>query len=314
MRLAALTLAALLATPALADPASIRYAVIDGTPHWKSSDPATGPDTLFAIASVGKAFTAVAVLRLVDQGLIDLDATAASYLAPEDRFQSLQGITVRQLLTMTSGLIDYYDEAIFEAMIADQATAQTPEYALRWVADEPRLFTPGTDYDYSNTNYLILGMILEQVTSQTYAEVITAEVLTPAGITDSFVMGSRPLPDSFAAGHPDRDLMRLYYSGEGFGDGGILATATDLARFYTALLDDRTLLPPETLEVMLTDAIGADYGMGLELSDGLIGHSGADVGYSSDIRLDPATGNLALELVAAEDAYSDWPYVTPLAD
>jgi D-alanyl-D-alanine carboxypeptidase len=314
MRLAALCLAALLATPAIAEPASIRYAVIDGTVHWKSSDPATSPDTLFAIASVGKAFTAVAVLRLVDQGLIDLDTTAATYLAPQDRYQALQGITVRQLLTMTSGLQDYYDEAIFEAMIADQANAQTAAFALEWASDLPHLFAPGTDYDYSNTNYLILGMILEQVTGRSYAEVITDEVLTPAGITDSFVMGSRPLPESFAAGHPDRDLMRLYYSGEGFGDGGILANAADLARFYTALLDDRTLLPPETLEIMLTDAIGADYGMGLELSDGLIGHSGADVGYSADIRLEPGTGDLALELVAAEDSYSDWPYVTPLAD
>ncbi len=314
MRLATLCLAALLATPALADPASIRFAVIDGTAHWKSSDPATGPDTLFAIASVGKAFTAVAVLRLAERGLIDLDAPAGSYLAASDRFQALQGITVRHLLTMTSGLPDYYTEEVFDAMLADQARNQTPEFALRSVAGEPRLFTPGTDYDYSNTNYLILGMILEQMTGRTYAEVITTEVLDPAGIADSFVMGSRPLPESFAAGHPDRALVRRYYGAEGFGDGGILANATDLARFYTALFDDRSLLSETSLSTMLTDAIGADYGMGIELSDGLYGHSGADVGYSSDIRMNPDTGDIALELVAEEDSYSDWPYVTPLAN
>ena len=284
----AVVLFVLAAPPVWADHALIRFALADGAEYVKTSDPATGPDTLFALASIGKAFTAVAILRLADRGLIDIDA--------------------RHLLTMTSGLSDYYTYSFFFAALANPDTMLRPETALRTVAGDPALFPAGSDYDYSNTNYLILGMILEEVTGDDYAAVIQREVLAPAGITQSFVSGSRPLPSGFAQGHSDRTLVRRYYAGQGFGDGGILGTARDLARFYTALFDDRVLLSPTALEAMLTDAVGADYGMGVELTDGIVGHSGGDFGYSSDIRMNLATGAIAIELAASARADISWPW------
>ena len=306
----AIVLLVLAAPPVWADHALIRFALADGAEYVKTSDPATGPDTLFALASIGKAFTAVAILRLADRGLIDIDAPVTDYLsaAVTADVPALRGRTPRHLLTMTSGLSDYYTYSFFFAALANPDTMLRPETALRTVAGDPALFPAGSDYDYSNTNYLILGMILEEVTGDDYAAVIQREVLAPAGITQSFVSGSRPLPSGFAQGHSDRTLVRRYYAGQGFGDGGILGTARDLARFYTALFDDRVLLSPTALEAMLTDAVGADYGMGVELTDGIVGHSGGDFGYSSDIRMNLATGAIAIELAASEGADISWPW------
>ncbi len=300
----------LAALPLAAEPASIRYALSGGEELVKSSDPTITATTPFAIASVGKAFTAVAILRLAERGLLDLDGPATDVLPPSivDAYPEVDGITLRQLLSMTSGLPDYYDEAFFDAAFADPDRMQTPEAAIAHVAGDPALFPPGTDYDYSNTNYVLLGLILEQVTGQPYHTVIAQEVLAPAGLSDSFVYGSRPLPADFAAGHPDRDDLRHYYSGEGLGDGGLISSARDVARFYTALFADDLLLSDAMQEEMLADPDGWAYGLGVEIEDGITGHSGGDFGYVSDVRMDLATGSVAVVLVADEDGDTDWAY------
>jgi len=301
-------LATLAALPLAAEPASIRYAIADGAERAKPSDPSITPATPFAIASVGKAFTAVAILRLAERGLLDLDGAATEVLPPAivDAYPPLRGITLRQLLAMTSGLPDYYDEAFFDAAFDDPDRMQQPEVAIAHVIGEPVLFRAGTDYDYSNTNYVLLGLVLEHVTGQSYAAVIGQEVLRPAGLTDSFVFGSRPLPPDFAAGHPDRDDLRHFYSGEAFGDGGIIASARDVARFYTALFADDLLLSDAMQAQMLADPDGWAYGLGVEIEDGIVGHSGADFGYVADVRMDLATGDVAVVLVADEDGDTDW--------
>jgi CubicO group peptidase (beta-lactamase class C family) len=125
-------------------------------------------------------------------------------------------------------------------------------------------------------------------------------------MADSFVFGARPLPPRFAEGHAERDLVRRFYSGNGLGDGGVISTAGDVARFYRALFVDRRLLSDASLTAMLRDPTGAGYGMGVEIEDGIAGHSGGDLGYSSDVRIDLQSGVVAVELVASEDVDTVW--------
>jgi D-alanyl-D-alanine carboxypeptidase len=306
--LAALSAITLAAGPLAAESASIRYAISGGQERVKHSDPSITPATPFAIASVGKAFTAAALLRLAERGLVSLDDPVAAVLPPKVAagYPALDGLTLRHLLSMTSGLPDYYDESFFEAALADPDRMQRQEAAVATVAGEPAMFPPGSAYDYSNTNYLLLGLVLEHLTGQDYATVITQEVLTPAGLTDSFVFGSRPLPPDFAAGHPDRDDILSFYSGEAFGDGGIIASARDVARFYSALFADDLLLSDAMQAEMLADPDGWAYGLGVEIEGTIVGHSGADFGYLADVRMDLATGEVAVVLVADEDGDNSW--------
>lgn len=151
-------------------------------------------------------------------------------------------------------------------------------------------------------------MVLEAVTGQRNAQVMYSEVLLPAGMTDTFVFGSRPLPPAFPQRFEDGVTVRKYYSVMGLGDGGLISTAPDLTRFYRALFIDRSLLAEEELRSMLRDPVGHEYDMATEIeADGLLlGHSGGDVGFTSDVRIDLMTGSIAVELITTYYADAVW--------
>ena len=292
-------------------PKSVRYALVDGTTSLDTSGGADA-NTPFAIASIGKMMTAVAVLRLAERGQLSLDASPAQWFdqSVQEGLPTLAGTTIRQLLTMTSGLPDYYDDLYLEDALTSPEQTQRGHVALSYAFDQRPMIRPGRGFDYSNTNYLLLGLVLERVTGRSYAQVMRQEVLGPAGMTQSFVFGSRGLPSSFPRGHEDGQHYRDYYQGQGFGDGGVIASAPDLARFLNALLIERSLLSTNSLGMMLTDANGADYGMGIEVEGNNVGHSGEDLGFSSDARVNLSTGDLAIILVADADADTDWAFWT----
>lgn len=305
-------LCVLVTTPALADEVRFVRYLSDGELTEVTTDgPGTTQSTPFGIASVGKAVTAVAVLRLVGRGELQLDDPVAQFVPPEvtDGLGGLNGVTVRHLLTMTSGLPDYLNDAFEVVVYARPQDISSAFVALSYAYGEAALFAPGTDYDYSNTNYALLGVILESVTGQSYAEVMEQEVLRPAGMSDTFVFGSRPFPPDFPDGIEDGVSIHEYYSNMGLGDGGLISTAPDLAQFYRALFIDRSLLAERELREMLHDPIGIGYGMGVDVeADGLhLGHSGGDVGFTSDVRLDMVTGRIAVELISSYYVDADWP-------
>ena len=291
------------------DVQSLRYFALDGRAEVSVMGAGTDIDTAFAIASVGKTMTAVAVLRLAERGVLGLDDPAARWVSADIAAGlGLGAVTIRHLLTMTSGLPDYYDDDYLEDALEDQAGVQRAEVASAYAFDHVALFRPGAGFDYSNTNYVLLGLILEQATGQSYARVMQREVFDPAGMTESFVFGSRPLPAQFADGHEGGRHVRQYYAGQGFGDGGVISSARDLARFYQALLAEGRLLSDASLAQMLRDPTGQGYGMGIEVEGRILGHSGGDLGFSSDVRFDLTTGAIALTLMARGDADTDWTY------
>lgn len=291
------------------DVATIRYLDANGLTSVSVEGPAT-LDTPFAIASIGKVMTSVALLRLVSQGKLALDDKVAAHLPadPLAGLPALSEVTIRHLLTMTSGLPDYLDDAYIADVLTNPVKVQTPLTALSYAYGERQLFPPGKGFDYSNTNYVLLGLILEEVSGQTYAEAMDRLVFRAAGMDRSFVFGSQPLPDIFPTGHEDGEHYRSYYMFDGFGDGGVVAPAPDLARFFHALLVEETLLTAPLMVEFLHDPFEEGYGMGIEVDGAIVGHSGGDLGFSSDARFDRDSGTLAIILSASTDTDIDWTF------
>jgi len=273
----------------------------------------------FAIASVGKTMTSVALLQLVQAGKIGLDAAAAEYL-PADiarQFNGLNGISVRHLLDMRSGLVDYYGDDYFEAVLRTRAN-QNIRFALGFAAPERPKFRPGKRFDYSNTNYLLVQLIIEQVSGQNLAGYFQQNIFKRAGMGKSLVFGTGVLPSDFVVGVENirergPEDVTFYYQGQGYGDGAVISTAADLARFYEALFVKQSLLSPALLKEMLKDPVGARYGLGIEVEQirsigTVLGHSGADVGFTADVRFCPKGKAIAVALFASDGGDTEVTY------
>ncbi|MAW94070.1 MULTISPECIES: serine hydrolase [unclassified Leeuwenhoekiella] len=187
------------------------------------------PNALFKIASVSKLYNAVAVAKLVRDGKLDLDQTLAHYL-PElkDKIAYADQITLSQMVMHRSGIPNFTDTYMYWAN-----PKETPEEQLALVLDQPANFKPGEDYEYSNTNYLLLGRIMNRVLGYEKFQYIKEEILNPLELKHTF--GSIKDVNS-------EDVMSGYYVGydadlKTDNVGSILATAEDLSKFIRALND-----------------------------------------------------------------------------
>lgn len=273
------------------------YAAAAGLVQIDGSEAATVEDR-FRIGSVSKTYTAVTTLQLVDDGLIELDEPISTYL-PADLIANLDGadaVTVRQLLNMSSGLYEYLQDDFYAAVDDNPTYTWTPEETLaRFAYGEDALFEAGTDFEYTNTNYLLLELIVESVTDEPLFEVMRENIFDPIGADDTYTQIQESLPGEFVHGYEDLDgdgdLDDAFAinDGAGMGDGGLIANAEDVALFYKWLLYDGELLEDDTLEAMLTDEMGSEYGLGIEVIQdddyGMVyGHSGSVLGFTSDVR------------------------------
>ena len=268
------------------------------------------PGDRFVLASVGKIFTAVAILQLAEAGKLGIDDPVSNWIDPDVAGSlGLSGVSLRHLLTMTSGIVDYYTDDYLDEVLEEPA-AQTPVNALRY-AEGSRLFAPGTQFDYSNTNYLLLQLVLEQASGQSMSDYMQRTIFDGLGMEQTYVFGTRAHPNDFVAGYEDLGTgpedVSFYYLGQGFGDGGVISTAKEIAGFYRSLFVRRELLNDQSLDMMLNDPVGEGYGMGVEIANvpglGLVyGHSGADLGFSADVRLAVQSGDIAVALFASGEA------------
>jgi D-alanyl-D-alanine carboxypeptidase len=266
----------------------------------------------FRIGSVTKSFVATVVLQLVAEGRLRLDHSLQRWLPGV--VPGGERITIRQLLNHTSGLYNYTDDLLqpLTAKPARQALQQMaarnfqPQELMAIAASHPPLFSPGTRFAYSNTNYILLGLVVERVTGDRLAVQLHQRILAPLKLADTelpdthqgirgpHVHGYAPpdqswLPSDGSAGLVDVTQTNPSWS---WAAGAMVSSATDLARFYQALLGGR-LLGPGLLEAMRTtvDAseqfgAGAGYGLGLLRlpfgCDGEVwGHGGELPGYAT---------------------------------
>jgi CubicO group peptidase (beta-lactamase class C family) len=260
------------------------------------------PATRFGLASVTKMFTAVAVVDLVAQGRLNLDAHVVEVLPPERRPSTLlPEVTVHHLLSHTSGIADYFEEeppdgseeADYASLWVDRPTysIQRPADFLPLFGDLPPYWPPGERYWYSNAGYILLGLVIEEISGRPYAEVVQERVFDRAGMAASGFFRLDDVLPEIATGYvlaPDGSWRTNHFSTPvvGGADGGSFSTCRDLDHFLTAY-DDGTLLG-DLHDVVLhpqSDA-GDGYfeGYGVHLyPHGPFGHGGGDPGV--DVRV-----------------------------
>jgi len=191
------------------------------------------------IASTAKAFSGAAALSLVAQGVLSLDDTIAN------RVPSLPAawgdVTLEQLLNHTSGVPDFTkNEAFVEAFLASPTVAPPPEHLLDFIADEPLVFRPGSKYEYSNSDNIVVGLMVQAATGRTYDEALQELVYAPLGLTQTSLPVGPELPVPFihgydreGKGHPE-DVSEISAAAWAWASGGIVSTPLDLNRFIRA--------------------------------------------------------------------------------
>ncbi|UIJ33782.1 serine hydrolase [Allobranchiibius sp. GilTou73] len=255
------------------------------------------------IASNTKTFTATAVLQLVGEGRIGLDKPIETYLPGLVRGKGIDGrhITVRNLLQQTSGLPDYDTLVASKGLLAVQHTYFEPRQALDAALTAPAEFKPGTSWAYSNTNYVLAGLIVQRVTGRPIGEVITQRVIDRLGLRHTYwpntgvqTIRGRHAQAYFRAkpGANPVNVTELDPS-LGWAAGQLISTPSDLSTFNRALLDGKLLAPAQQQQLLTTVAApgfepekGWSYGLGFAkrtLSCGVQawGHGGDITGFET---------------------------------
>lgn len=299
------------------------------------------PDTAFAIASMSKTFTSALILSLIDDGKLSLDTRVATLL-PSVRLGTPgvpipAGVTVRMLLDHTSGLADYFfAKGIDKALLARRGAIWTAAQALAYVGKP--LGKPGRTWHYSNTNYLLLGLLAEKVGGKPFATQVRDRFLDPLKLDGAYVQVAESPPGPIAQGYyftgfnlsePPKGLADARRTVVPFTSvitaagsaGDVAATSADLAAWARALYGG-AVLRPETLAAAVSDAKRTarfhpyvPYGLGVQVTKigqrRALGHSGRFIGVRGELRYLPDDG-LAIAIVANQNGVDVRPLVAKL--
>lgn len=256
----------------------------------------TARDTsVYEIGSITKQFTAGAILLLAEEGKLTLDDSLAKYV-PD--FPRAKEITLRQLLSMTSGIPDYTDQPAFDSSVQKPAT---PADVVALVKTQPLDFDPGTRFEYSNTNYFLLGMVIEKASGQSYADYLYQRVFRSLGMSATQFGNAGASSPDLATGY-SFDGRRIkpdvpWNLDWAYSAGGIVSSVLDLAVWDTALLQGkpislgslRTMWSP----ISLKDGTKVPYGFGwsietlyghreIDTNGGLPGYNGRNAAFPND--------------------------------
>ncbi|MER7764346.1 serine hydrolase domain-containing protein [Streptomyces sp. NPDC097619] len=243
------------------------------------------------IGSETKTFTVTAVLQLVDQGKVGLDDPIGTYV---DGVPNGDRITVRQLAEMRSGLTSYTEQAPFiDALLANPERSFTPRQLLTYAFDsaEPVLFEPGAQFNYSNTNLVLLGLVIEKATGRPANEVIEEDVVAKAGLTRTSFPLDSAFPSPHAQGYTNQtasgktEVATDWNPSWAWTAGAMISTLDDLRKWAPVLANGTLLTPATQAERLKTHPMPvsgqAGYGLGIFDVNGWIGHNGSLPGYQS---------------------------------
>ena len=301
--------------------AGLDVRIASGVAERTSCEPMT-PDHAFRVASNSKTYLAVLLARLHVAGAVDLDSRAAPHLPAWARvgIDNAAQATTRQLLTHTSGIFDYLDtNGFWNATRADPSRVWTPGDALAYAVGRRAYFAPGRGWEYSNSNYLLAGLVADAVLGRHHADAFRDEIFEPLGLTRTAYEHHHPIPEPLAHGYADHiggpglDDTYAYDHGYGLADGGIVTTAEELARFLRAVaLGDELLTGAERAEVLsswVRTGPRERYGLGIAEIDtraGLAyGHGGGLVGYLSEMFVFPDRDLVVVILANGSDGLLD---------
>ncbi|MBT2450819.1 beta-lactamase family protein [Streptomyces sp. ISL-43] len=238
------------------------------------------------IGSETKTFTVTALLQQVDKGKIGLDDPIGKYISGVPNGDR---ITLRQLAGMRSGLFNFsLDEDFIKKLQADPEQSFAPQQLLDYSFEHPVQFEPGAEFDYSNTNLILLGLVVEKVTGRPLHEVIKQDVLEPAGLRSTIFPTSADMLDPYAHGYTDQTASGKtedsthWNPSWAWAAGAMISDLQDL-RSWARTLATGTLLTPATqaerLKTTPMDIPGDGYGLGIFNIQGWIGHNGSIPGY-----------------------------------
>ena len=259
------------------------------------------PGSHYRIGSNTKPFTATVILQLADEGRLSLDDAVAQHLPGVLTGNGHDGraITIRDLLQHTSGIFDYNDDDVWNPFTSVETFEERrfdhyePEDLVAVAMRHPPNFAPGTQYDYSNSNYVIAGMIITAVTGGPWRDAVGDRIIGPLGLEHTSIPDGPEMPaphakgyHQFERGDPLVDATALDPSA-GDAGGAIISTPADMTRFFQALLGGELLAPEQLAEMRDTVPSGdGRYGLGLGWSPlscggGYWRHGGAVPGYAS---------------------------------
>jgi CubicO group peptidase (beta-lactamase class C family) len=272
-----------------------------------------GPATNYRLASITKQFTASAILLLVEDGKLTLDDRVRKWLPSLPA--SDDAITLRHLLTHTSGLVDYED------VMPDAPTEQLRDAdVLRLLEGQARTyFTPGTDYRYSNSGYSLLALVVERASGMRFQDFLRERIFLPLGMRDTlaYVRGGPEVPHrAYGYSEVEAQWTRTDQSPTSavLGDGGIYSSIDDLAKWDAALYDDRLLGDASRRMASTpwtkTDDPAVGYGFGWRITGDSVWHSGETIGFRNVIVRHPKQRLTVILLSNRDDPE---PYRTALA-
>lgn len=256
------------------------------------ADKATGEpmflDTYVRIGSETKTFTVTALLELVDEGRIGLDDPIAKYV---DGVPNGQRITLRHLAEMRSGLFPYTaDKTFVHELLSDPRRQWAPYEVLKYGFKHKNTFDPGAKFEYSNSNLVLLGLVVEKVSGHRLADFIRHRVLRPSHLKDTALPYAAEFPQPHARGYTDQTLSGKVEDATDWNPswawaaGAMTSNLDDLRRWAEILATGR-LLSPETqaqrLKMLPTGFPGTSYGLGILNTNGWIGHNGSLPGYET---------------------------------
>jgi CubicO group peptidase (beta-lactamase class C family) len=253
--------------------------------EWHVSNAAS---TRFHIGSLTKQFTAASILLLAERGKLRLDDPVSKYL--DNPPAAWNGITLLHLLTHTSGIVSITDLPREQAALT---RGGTPAEIIERFRNQPLLFPPGTQARYSNSGYILLGMVVEKASGEPYATFLQKNIFDPLGMRDTGVDNGIDVVENLASGyrlqagklvHPEFVDMQIP-----FAAGDLYSTTGDLARWEDGLFGGK-LLHPDSLKRMITPGMG-DFGLGVvvtqEQGERVISHTGGIQGFVADLRYYP---------------------------
>jgi D-alanyl-D-alanine carboxypeptidase len=247
------------------------------------------PEMRYSIGSISKQFTAAGILLLQEQGKLSLDDKVSKFIPGLTRADE---VTIRQLLSHTSGYQDYWPQDYVMPMMLQPVDARK---ILDTWARKPLDFDPGTKWQYSNTNYVIAGLIVEKVSGEPLLQFLQQEIFTPLKMKSVADTDQAKLGDTDPTGYmryalgPPRPAPKEG-SGWLFAAGELAMPAEDLAKWDISIIDQELLKPASyqdfETEVLLKNGLGTRYGLGVEVSSQLghrsLSHSGEVSGFTSE--------------------------------
>lgn len=266
-------------------------------------------DHVMPTGSAGKKATSFLVAILHQDNVLDVDDKISTWL-PESILSQIEysdQMTLRQLLNHTSGVYDYLDDATADAWFntgfTDVATLKTDSYALEFALNQPASFEPGQGFDYSNTGYLLAGLILDEVLGEHHHKAMRSRILEPLAMDDTFYLGVEKHLGDIISGYliDDGDITNTkpFYENVGVADAPLASTVTDLSTLIRTIMTDDNVSSDEIREMLvgedsltLVDAANQFY-VGMGMFKNIRGeytiyhHGGEEIGYkTSNIYID----------------------------